>query len=161
MFKKKTTADANGKNSSDAGEIGLLGIDTRFKGHVRFSGTLRLDGDIDGTIVSEEGSGSMLIVNQNAAVNGNITSDSVLISGKVRGNIKAVERVEIYRSGSLKGDVYTGDIMIQGGAEFEGNCHMTRNLTPEQREKLLRNAFGKGSASVEKQGADQKGAGAG
>lgn len=151
MFWKKNEGsnnDANGAggpDGADAKEIGLLGMDTRFKGHVRFKGTLRLDGDVDGTIISEEGSGSMLIVNQHAVVNGNITSDSVLISGKVRGNIKAMERVEIYRAGSLKGDVYTGDIMIEGGAEFEGNCHMIKNLNPEQREKVLKGAFSKGA----------------
>jgi cytoskeletal protein CcmA (bactofilin family) len=150
LFWKKAEGTDNNSGEPDNKEIGLLGMDTRFKGHVRFKGTLRLDGDVDGTIVSEEGSGSILIVNQNAVVNGNITSDSVLISGRVRGNIKAMERVEIYRSGSLKGDVYTGDIMIEGGAEFEGNCRMIKNLNPEQREKLLKTAFSKGSGSGER-----------
>jgi len=32
--------------------------------------------------------------------------------------------VEIFRSGTLKGDIYTADIMIEGGAEFQGYCHM-------------------------------------
>ncbi len=162
MFKKKPALKNGGGNGLESGEIGLLGMDTRFKGHVRFRGTLRLDGDVDGAIVSEEGSGSVLIVNRHAAVTGNITSDSVLISGKVRGNIKATERVEIYRSGSLKGDVYTGDIMIEGGAEFEGNCHMIRNLSPEQREKLLKGAFGKSPSGGERVApADQKSTGGG
>ena len=150
MFKKK--GETPGANGAGGKEIGLLGVDSRFKGHLRFKGTLRLDGDVDGTITSEEGSGSMLIINQHAVVNGNITSDSVLISGKVRGNIKAAERVEVYRSGSLKGDVYTGDIMIEAGAEFEGNCRMIKGLNPEQREKLFKQGFSKGG------GSDQKGA---
>lgn len=105
-------------------DIGLLGIDTRFQGKIRFMGTLRIDGVVEGSITSEPGSGSVLIVNQQASVNGDIVSDSVLISGKVEGNVHARERVEIYRSGYLKGDVFTGGIMIEGGAEFEGNCHM-------------------------------------
>ena len=126
----------------------MLGLDTRFKGNIRFSGTLRLDGVVDGNISSVEGSGSKLIVNQDAVVNGNITSDSVLISGRVRGNIKAMERVEIFRPGSLKGDVYTGDIMIEGGSEFEGNCCMLSKLSPEQRQKVLESAFSRTSRSA-------------
>ena len=107
-----------------ARDIGLLGIDTTFEGSIRFTGTLRIDGAVVGNIQSEPGSGSVLIVNQQATVTGDIVSDSVLISGRVEGNVRAHERVEIFRSGQLKGDVYTADIMIEGGAEFQGYCHM-------------------------------------
>lgn len=102
----------------------MLGSDTRFEGAIRFTGTLRIDGIVVGDILSEPGSGSVLVVNKNAIVNGNIVSDSVLVSGRVEGNINAFERVEIFRAGYLKGDVRTADIMIEGGAEFEGYCHM-------------------------------------
>lgn len=145
MFWKKNGGSGNG--SQPPNEIGMLAVDTRFKGNIRFRGTLRLDGVVEGSITSVEGSGSKLIINQNAVVNGNITSDSVLISGRVRGNIKAMERVEVFRAGSLKGDVYTGDIMIEGGAEFEGNCCMLSKLTPEQRQKVLETAFSRSHRS--------------
>lgn len=117
-----------GKSRNDrppeAKDIGLLGLDTRFEGSVRFAGTLRIDGHVVGNIASEPGHGSVLIINQQATVTGDIVSDSVLISGHVEGNVHARDRVEIFRSGVLKGDVYTSDIMIEGGAEFQGYCHM-------------------------------------
>ena len=87
-------------------EMSLLGPDSAFSGTVRFAGTLRVDGRIDGDIVSPAGSGSILIVNAAAVVHGNIVSDSVLISGEVRGDIQARDRVEIFRSGSLVGDIH-------------------------------------------------------
>lgn len=102
----------------------MLGSDTRFEGAIRFTGTLRIDGIVVGDILSDPGSGTVLVVNKHATVEGNIVSDSVLISGRVEGNIDALERVEIFQAGYLKGDVRTGDIMIEGGAEFEGYCHM-------------------------------------
>lgn len=102
----------------------MLGSDTRFEGAIRFTGTLRIDGIVVGDILSEPGSGTVLVVNKHAVVNGDIVSDSVLVSGRVEGNITALERVEIFRAGYLKGDVRTADIMIEGGAEFEGYCHM-------------------------------------
>lgn len=119
MFRrKKDTAKV------ESSEIGLLGVDSHFEGLVQFVGTLRVDGKIEGDIESEPGSGSVLVINQSAEVLGNIVSDIVLISGHVLGQVTASERVEIFSHGSLKGDIHTVDIMIEGGAEFEGRCHM-------------------------------------
>jgi cytoskeletal protein CcmA (bactofilin family) len=115
-------------------DIGLLGIDTKFEGSIRFTGTLRIDGTVVGNIHSEPGTGSVLIINQQATVKGDIVSDSVLISGRVEGNVHARERVEIFRSGLLKGDIHTGDIMIEGGAEFQGYCHMADGASNGQRQ---------------------------
>jgi cytoskeletal protein CcmA (bactofilin family) len=120
-MKQQPEADAPATN-----EMSLLGPDSAFSGTVRFAGTLRVDGRIQGDIVSPAGSGSILIVNAAAVVHGNIVSDSVLISGEVRGDIQARDRVEIFRSGSLVGDIHTSDIMIEGGASFQGQCHMQR-----------------------------------
>ena len=113
----------------------MLGVDSEFKGNIRFRGTLRIDGFVEGGITSEEGSGSVLIISRKAQVIGNIVSDSVLLSGKITGNVTAVERVEIFRSGTLKGDIHTGDVMIEGGAEFEGTCRMLDKPGPAPREE--------------------------
>ncbi len=127
--------------SAGANEVGLLGVDSQFKGVLRFRGTLRIDGSVAGAIISEEGSGSVLIINQNAIVRADIISDAVLLGGTVEGNIKAEQRVEIYRSGNLKGDIFTNSVMIEGGATFVGNCHMLKDLDPKRREMLLHKAF--------------------
>jgi cytoskeletal protein CcmA (bactofilin family) len=110
-----------------AQQIGVLGLDSIVQGGVRFQGSLTLDGSITGDVRAPEGSGAVLVVGQNATVSGDISVDSVLISGRVTGNVKAVERLEIFGTGVLLGDVETGDIMIQGGAEFQGRCHMLKH----------------------------------
>jgi len=107
-------------------DIGVLGLDSSVRGHIRFQGALTVDGAVSGNVQSPEGSGAMLIVGQSAAIQGDIVSDSVLISGRVKGNVKARRRVEIFGTGILHGDIETGDIMIQGGAEFQGRCQMLK-----------------------------------
>ncbi|MFI5399732.1 MAG: polymer-forming cytoskeletal protein [SAR324 cluster bacterium] len=107
-------------------DIGVLGLDSRVRGHIHFQGALTVDGTVSGDVRSPEGSGAMLIVGQSAAIQGDIVSDSVLISGRVKGNVKAKRRVEIFGTGILHGDIETGDIMIQGGAEFQGRCQMLK-----------------------------------
>lgn len=118
-------------------DIGLLGPDTEFRGTIRFAGTLRIEGQVEGDVLSAPGSGAVLIVNQHARVVGDIVADAVLISGEVLGDVRAAERVEVYRSGRLRGDIHTGDIMIEGGATFEGQSHMVSRDDPDWRERLL------------------------
>lgn len=117
-----------------ARDIGVLGLDTRVKGNMTFRGMLTLDGTITGHIRAPEGSGAVLVVGENATVTGDIVSDSVLISGRVTGSVKARDRVEIFGTGVLHGDIETGDIMIQGGAEFQGRCQMLKPQPPMRTE---------------------------
>ena len=142
-------------------EIGLLGVGTRFEGKIRFRGTLRLDGIVTGEIRSEQGSGSVLVINRNAAVIGSVVSDSVLISGQVQGNVIARQSVEIFRNGTLKGDIYTSEIMIESGAEFQGGCHMIRDLPPDKLRALSQRVLGDkdapARASGPKAGAETEG----
>lgn len=110
--------------------IGVLGLDTRISGDIRFQGALTVDGAITGDVSAPVGSGAVLVVGQHATVLGDIVSDSVVIGGRVTGNVKAPERLEILGTGVLVGDVETGDIMIQGGAEFQGRCQMLKRAPP-------------------------------
>jgi cytoskeletal protein CcmA (bactofilin family) len=109
-----------------ARHIGVLGLDTRVLGNVKFQGSLTVDGTITGYVQAPEGTGAMLVVGQNASVTGNIVADSVLVSGHIAGDVKACERLEIFETGVLHGNVETRDIMIQGGAEFRGHCQMQK-----------------------------------
>ena len=124
LHRDRRTAVAS--SAPAARDIGVLGLDTRVKGNMSFRGILTVDGKIAGHIRAPEGSGAVLVVGENAAVIGDIVSDSVLISGRVTGSVKARERVEIFGTGVLHGDIETGDIMIQGGAEFQGRCQMLK-----------------------------------
>ena len=104
-----------------------MGADVHFEGRVQFEGTMAIDGTVIGEITSPVGSGAMLTVNQQGSIKGDITSDTVLISGTVEGDVHAKVRVEMLRTGILRGDIFTRDVMIEGGAGFEGFCHMERD----------------------------------
>lgn len=121
---------------------GLLGVGSRFEGEIKFEGTLRIDGHILGTIVSKNDRPSTVIVSELAVVEGDIIADTVIISGKMIGDIKAVERVEIHAPGRLEGNIYTCDLMIDEGALFQGECIMIRHLTLEEKMELKKGKEG-------------------
>ena len=110
---------------------------------------LAIDGTVVGAVTASEGSGSLLTINQQAHVTGDVTADTVLISGRVRGNVRARQRVELLRTGHLVGDIYTKDVMVEGGAVFEGFCHMEQDGAVSAGDKMLAQPAAHSSAPQE------------
>ena len=99
----------------------FLGEGTEFKGVISFEGTVRVDGILEGEVVTED----TFIVGAAARVTANIQAGVVIIMGRVEGKIEAKEKCEIRLGSHVKGEIYTPSIYIEEGAVFEGACHMT------------------------------------
>jgi cytoskeletal protein CcmA (bactofilin family) len=106
----------------------ILSSDVEIKGSLKFSNDLIIDGRIEGE-VSSNGS---LTVGENANVIGEIKTKSVVIFGKVHGNITVTERCELKANAHLEGDVYAGTLAIEEGATFMGKSAVgnARNAPP-------------------------------
>jgi cytoskeletal protein CcmA (bactofilin family) len=89
---------------------------TSIVGDLQFSGELRIDGELHGSIKTSDS----LIVGEKATVQADICAGEVRIFGKVLGNVNCDERVEIAEGGHLQGDVQTTQLIIHEGATFEG-----------------------------------------
>ena len=98
---------------------GFLDHGTSLTGELQFSGTLRVDGEIHGSITTND----LLIVGEQANVHADIRAGEVQIFGSVSGNVESERRVEVYPSGHLKGDVRTPQLIIEEGGTFEGRSH--------------------------------------
>ena len=86
-----------------------LNSDVEIKGTLRFSGELTFDGKLDGEIHSE---GNLHLVD-NAVVKGNIHVSSVVLRGKINGNIIANERIDIKSKTELFGDIRSPKLVIE------------------------------------------------
>lgn len=94
----------------------MLSSDVEIKGRVKFSNDLVVDGKIDGEIDSD----GSLTVGENARVRAEIRTRSVVIYGKVHGNITVTDRVEIKANAELVGDIKAATLSIEAGAIFVG-----------------------------------------
>ena len=101
----------------------FLGEGTEFKGVISFEGTVRVDGVLEGEVVTED----TFIIGAAARITANIQAGTVIVMGEVEGKIEAKEKCEIRAGSHVKGEVYTPSIYIEEGAVFEGACHMTGN----------------------------------
>jgi cytoskeletal protein CcmA (bactofilin family) len=98
----------------------FLGRETEFEGKLTFRGTVRIDGRFKGEISSE----GTLIVGETSVVECEIRCSRILISGEVRGNIVAQERIEIHAPGKVFGNMQSPVVVMSEGVIFEGNCRM-------------------------------------
>ena len=61
----------------------VLNSDVEIKGNLKFSGELTFDGKLDGEIHTD----GILNLGDSAVINGNINAQSVVVRGKINGNI--------------------------------------------------------------------------
>ena len=105
---------------SDNENVTFLGKSADFRGIIRFNGTIRVDGRLEGEIHTS----GMLIVGEHAVIKGIVSAGTVMTSGKINGTVTAVERIQILKPGILIGDIRTPAISIEDGSHFHGMCDM-------------------------------------
>ena len=79
----------------------------------------------------------MLILGRSALVESDIRASHVIISGEVRGNVVADEKIEIYSPASVTGYLETPLLTVEEGVLFEGKCHMISSSEKEEKRLSL------------------------
>ena len=100
-----------------------IGKSVLVKGELSGSEDLYIDGQVEGTIELREHN---LTVGPNGRVDANVNAKEVVLLGTLKGNIRAAERVEIRKSGSLIGDLVAARVTIEDGAYFKGSIDIQK-----------------------------------
>lgn len=98
----------------------LIGAGTRIVGDVHFTGGLRVDGEIDGSIIATPGKPSTLVLSEHARVNGEVNVTHLIVNGEVTGPVNVAEYLELQSKSKVIGDVHYKTLEIQLGAVIEG-----------------------------------------
>ena len=119
-----------------------------FEGNLKFTGTVLIDCDFRGTIVTDD----TLVVGVAGNLQAEVTAGVIEISGAVHGNIKASTSVKVFSGGEVHGNIETPTISMEEGVVFEGNCTRPGNSTPvaETLQKALGDAPSSGDGSRRK-----------
>ena len=97
-----------------------LGKGSRIEGKLNFEGSVRIDGQIDGEIEAQD----TVIIGDTAVINAHISAGTVVVKGKVTGDVAGRKRVELRAPGKLIGNITTPSLVIHEGVVFEGHCSM-------------------------------------
>ena len=131
-------------SKAPTGQRNILSNDVSITGSVRFANDLLVDGKIDGEISSE----GALTVAENAIIKAEIKTKSVVVYGKVHGNIVASDRIEIKNGAEMVGDVKAAMLSIEPGAIFVGKSEVG---TPSVQPKQNQSSAPKGNGNAKKQ----------
>ena len=110
-------------STNNGGTKNVLNSDVEIKGNLKFSGELTFEGKLDGEINTD----GTLNLGDSAVVNGNINASSVVVRGKINGNIVAKDKIDIKAKTELFGDIRATKLAIEEGVTFVGKTEVNPN----------------------------------
>ncbi|MEX0828757.1 MAG: polymer-forming cytoskeletal protein [Nitrospirales bacterium] len=102
--------------------IAFVGEEVTFKGTIRYTGTVRVDGRLEGEIYTD----GNLIIGQKAVITAKIEAGMVTCQGRITGEILAKNRVKLLTPAVFDGSITTPLLSIDEGVMFNGTCNMPK-----------------------------------
>ena len=118
---------ATRSSTPNSRDVACLGANLVVKGDISGSEDLQIDGTVQGSISLQ---GQRLTIGPTAKLNSEILAGEVVVYGKVEGNLRVRDRVEIKKDSSVMGDITTARISIEDGAYFKGRIEIDRANQP-------------------------------
>jgi cytoskeletal protein CcmA (bactofilin family) len=110
-------------STTSGGGTARLGASLHVKGEITGNEDLAIDGSVEGLVHLED---RKLTVGASARVTADVIAREVVVYGNVKGNLRARDRIEIKKDGSVVGDLTTARIMIEDGAYFKGSIEIEK-----------------------------------
>jgi len=106
-----------------APETNNIGKAVRIVGQIFTREDLYVDGDVEGTIESQE---TKVTIGPNGRVQAGIKAREVVILGQIQGDVEASDKVDLRKDAKLVGNITTSRISIEDGAVFKGSIDIRK-----------------------------------
>jgi len=111
----------------------FVGKGVEFKGTISYSGTVRIDGYLDGEIHTD----GMLLIGEDAVIQAKITAGTVVSKGKITGEVVAKECIKLRAPAVMNGSVKTPVLSMEDGVLFNGALEMAQGIRELPRDTSL------------------------
>jgi cytoskeletal protein CcmA (bactofilin family) len=112
---KKRSDFADSKNPDT-----LIGLGVAVEGELETEGDIQINGWFKGDVAT---SGDV-IIGDHAEVKANVSGNNIYVAGSVHGNLLATEKIEIYETGRVTGNVEAHGLVIEPGGLLTGKSIM-------------------------------------
>lgn len=97
----------------------MIGESSKITGYVESAGTILIEGTVMGNLC-----GNKVILGEKSYVKGDISANNISIAGKIEGQLKGKESIEVKATGHVSGDMVTKHLSMMTGAIFNGMSNM-------------------------------------
>jgi cytoskeletal protein CcmA (bactofilin family) len=98
----------------------VLGRSLVVQGDLKADGAFRIDGTIEGSVISK----GAVYIGESGVVRGDVAGSDVVIAGQVTGNVRCTGHLEIVATGKIEGDLDAQSVRIETGGVFRGTSRM-------------------------------------
>ncbi|MEO0442881.1 MAG: polymer-forming cytoskeletal protein [Pseudomonadota bacterium] len=120
-----TSTSSHSKNLSHiATPAAVIGPKIRFKGELVGEEDLLIQGTIEGTIDLKNNN---LTIGEQGIIKANAKAKTIIIEGKVDGDLRGAERIVIKESSNVTGNLVAERVSLEDGAKFRGSIDMDTN----------------------------------
>jgi cytoskeletal protein CcmA (bactofilin family) len=142
---RASTAPA-GAAAGPGGLTAFIDQGSEFEGKLSFRDTVRIDGRFRGEITSE----NTLIVGESGEIEATISSNTVVISGTVTGDVIAKHKVVLHKTAVVDGNVEAPSLVVEEGATVNGQLKMPSSGAKKSSPGPLKSVSGADDAGEDK-----------
>ena len=125
---------ANSTIAEGPGDISaFVGKGVEFKGTITYSGTIRIDGYLDGEIHTD----GVVLIGEEAVIQAKITAGTIVCKGKITGDVVAKECVKLRAPAVMNGSVKAPVLSMEDGVLFNGTLEMAQGVRDLPRDVSL------------------------
>lgn len=117
------TKERGVKGSPQEQVISIIGPGMRVMGDCDTDGAIRVEGVVEGNIRA----GKAVVVGKEGRVEGDVFTQDAVVSGRIKGTIRAESRLEVQSTSRIDGEILASRMQLEEGALLNGTIHMGEN----------------------------------
>lgn len=118
--KAKTRPESAGAGSRPTGQAVTCAIakGTKIEGNFQSAENIRLDGAVVGEVRCDK----KLVMGEGSRLEGKVFANDAVIMGQVEGDLTVAGVLHLTASARVKGNITTRHLIVDEGAQYEGQC---------------------------------------
>ena len=117
---------ASSSASQSQSKSAVIGVGIRIQGDISGTENILVEGQVEGRINLDSND---VIIGKSGRIVADVTANSIRVSGEVKGDLRAKERVVISGTGNVRGNVIAPRVVLEDGAVFKGSIDMNPGET--------------------------------